>query len=65
MFKEAVKIHFCRGTTNKSFDMFCDLAASGKLNLKPMVTNTFPLADWKKGFDSAEHRDSVKTLLIP
>lgn len=65
MFKEAVKIQFCRGTTNRSFDMFCSLAATGKLNLKPMITNTFPLEDWKKGFDSAEHRDSVKTLLIP
>lgn len=65
MFKEAVNIHFCRGTTNRSFEMFCSLAASGRLNIKPMITNTFPLREWQKGFDSAEQRDSVKTLLIP
>lgn len=65
MIREVVKIQFCRGMTNKSFEIFCSLAASGKLNLKPIITNRFPLEEWKTGFDSAEHRDSVKTLLIP
>jgi len=35
------------------------------LNLKPLVSNVFPLADWEKGFEMTASRDSVKTLLIP
>lgn len=65
MMKEVVRIHFCRGTTYGSFARFCSLASTGRLNLRPIISNQFPLEDWKKGFESAESRESVKTLLIP
>lgn len=65
MMREVVRIHFCRGTTYGSFARFCALASTGRLNLRPIISNRFPLEDWKKGFESAESRESVKTLLIP
>ena len=65
MIKEVIKLHFCRGTTQASFAKFCELAAAGKLNLGPIASHRFPLEDWKKGFESAESRDAVKTLLMP
>lgn len=65
MIREVIRVHFCRGTTYKSFEIFCALASTGRLNLKPLISNKFPLADWEKGFEITESRDSVKTLLIP
>ena len=65
MVKEVIKLHFCRGTSRQSFDTFCSLAATGKMNLEPMISLKLPLDEWRKGFDAAESRDSVKTLLIP
>jgi threonine dehydrogenase-like Zn-dependent dehydrogenase len=65
MMREVVKIHFCRGTTNDAFRIFCELADRGALTLRPLVTHTYPLAEWQAGFGAAESRDAVKTLLIP
>jgi threonine dehydrogenase-like Zn-dependent dehydrogenase len=65
MIREVIRVHYCRGTNYRSFEIFCALAAAGKLSLKPLVSSEYPLADWQKGFESTESRDSVKTLLIP
>lgn len=65
MIREVVKVHFCRGTTYESFSTFCALAATGRLNLGPIVSHTFPLEEWHRAFASAESREAVKTVLIP
>jgi L-iditol 2-dehydrogenase len=65
MMSEVVKIHFCRGATHSSFEKFCSLASTGRLKLKPILSNAFPLEEWRRGFQSIESRDSVKVLLIP
>jgi len=65
MMREVVKLHFCRGTTFRSFARFCQLAADGRLTLSPLISHQFPLPDWQRAFAVVENRDAIKALLIP
>lgn len=65
MINEVIRIQFCRGYTCLSFEKFCSLASLGRLKLKPLITEEYPLREWKKAFGSMERRESVKALLIP
>lgn len=65
MINEVIRIQFCRSYTYLSFEKFCSLASLGRLKLKPLITEEYPLREWKKAFGSMERRESVKALLIP
>jgi len=43
------------------------LLQSGRLNVDPLITHRFPLADFRKGFDLVQHGDPsvIKVLLLP
>jgi L-iditol 2-dehydrogenase len=41
------------------------LAAQGRIRLRPLISHTFPLAEWEKGFQVAEQKQGLKVLLIP
>ena len=42
-----------------------DLQVSGKINLKPLVTNKFPLDQIKQAFESALRGHGLKTIIYP
>jgi len=42
-----------------------DLLAAGRVNLKPLVTHTYPLADWKQAFDRLRRKEGLKVMLVP
>jgi len=65
LINEVIRIQFCRSYTYSTFEKFCSLIALGQLNLKPLITQQYPLKEWERGFQSLEKRESVKTLLIP
>jgi len=41
------------------------LIGSGKLLTKPLVTHTFPITEWQKGFDVMEKKTGIKVVLTP
>ena len=45
--------------------MTLDLQASGKINLKPLITNKFPLSQIKQAFESALTGQGLKTIIYP
>jgi L-iditol 2-dehydrogenase len=65
MIREALRIQSCLGSTSASFEKFRSLASQGRLQLKPLITEEYPLREWEKAFRSMERRESVKALLIP
>ena len=42
-----------------------DLLRSGALNVAPILTHRFDLADWKQGFDLLGSRHAGKVVLLP
>nr|MDO8085272.1 zinc-binding dehydrogenase [Candidatus Sigynarchaeum springense] len=45
-----------------------DLLAAGKVQIKPMITHTFPLDRYQEAFDVAinkEEHDSIKVVIVP
>ncbi|NQT01925.1 MAG: zinc-binding dehydrogenase, partial [Planctomycetes bacterium] len=45
--------------------MALDLQASGNIDLKPLVTNKFPLDNIKEAFDTALTGKGLKTVILP
>jgi L-iditol 2-dehydrogenase len=41
------------------------LAAQNHVQLRPLVSHVFPLAQWERAFELAEQRQGLKILLIP
>jgi L-iditol 2-dehydrogenase len=41
------------------------LMAEGKVKTAPLITDIFPVTDWRKAFDTFETRRGIKTLLKP
>jgi L-iditol 2-dehydrogenase len=42
-----------------------NLMATGAVKTEPLVSETFPLTDWRKAFDVFERRSALKTVLQP
>lgn len=42
-----------------------DLIASGKINVKKMISKVLPLSEWRQGFELGFNREAVKVILIP
>jgi L-iditol 2-dehydrogenase len=41
------------------------LLADGKVQTRPLISHTFPLAEWRQAFDMFEQRRGVKMVLLP
>ena len=53
------------GSNTYHCKMALDLQASGKINLKPLITNKFPLSQIKQAFESALSGQGLKTIIHP
>lgn len=42
-----------------------NLMASGKVQLRPLVTAIMPIAEWQAAFDTFERREGIKIVLTP
>jgi L-iditol 2-dehydrogenase len=49
----------------RGWDRGLRLAGAGKVQLKPLISHTFPLSQWEKAFEIAEKGDGIKVLLVP
>ena len=63
-YKELV-ITGSHGSNTYHCKMVLDLQASGRLNLKPLITNKFPLSQIKQAFESAVKGHGLKTIIYP
>jgi len=41
------------------------LIEEGKVNLRPLITDCFPLKEWERAFEIARVRNSIKVMLYP
>ncbi len=41
------------------------LVQKGKVNIKSLISHTFPLEEWEKGFAMARNKDGYRIVLIP
>ncbi len=63
--KKAVHLTFSFSSTWTSWERALSMMSTGKVNLDPLITETFPLNEWEKGFDLLERLEAIKVLLIP
>ena len=55
----------CRGDPTASWIKALQILGTGKLNLKPIITDILPLSRWEEGFRLASSKNSLKVLLQP
>lgn len=62
-----VRVHGVFSYASRHFEKTLRLIENGKLNVQPLVTHTFPLADFRRAFDLLEQRTERvgKVLLKP
>lgn len=53
------------GQRNWDWDRVLHMMEQKELNLLPLITHRFSLADWEKGFTAAEKMEGIKVLLYP
>lgn len=63
--KKAAHLIFSFSSTWTSWERALSLISTGKVNLSPLITETFPLKEWEKGFNLLEDLSAIKVLLIP
>jgi 2-desacetyl-2-hydroxyethyl bacteriochlorophyllide A dehydrogenase len=62
-----LRVHGVFAYTTRSFEQALRLIESGRLDVRPLVTHTFPLRDYEKAFDLLRRRPEpvVKVILKP
>jgi L-iditol 2-dehydrogenase len=62
-----LRVHGVFAYTTRSFEQALRLIESGRLDVRPLVTHTFPLRDFEKAFDLLRRRPEpvVKVILKP
>jgi len=55
----------CRGDPTISWIKALQILGTGKLNLRPIITDILPLGRWEEGFRFASSKNSLKVLLQP
>lgn len=63
--KKAVHLTFSFSSAWTSWERALSMMSTGRVNPDPLITRTFSLEEWKKGFDPLERLEVIKVLLIP
>jgi len=53
------------GTSHSSWSRLMTLFAQDKIRAEKMVSETFPLSDWKTGFTKMKNKEGYRFVLIP
>jgi L-iditol 2-dehydrogenase len=53
------------GYNSATWDHTLEILAQGKVRLGDFITHKLPLAEWKRGFELCEQKESLKVLLQP
>ena len=60
--RKGLTIMMCRRMKH-TYPRAIDMVASGKIDLKPLVTHRYPFAEFAKAFLTAENREGIKVVL--
>lgn len=60
-----VEIQNSFASTWKSWDVALKLVAQGKIQLSPLVSQTWPLSRWQEAFQQSCDRQGIKHILLP
>jgi len=60
-----VKVTGSLGSRWTSWERALQMVARGQVQLKPLVSDILPLAEWKKAFDLFEAKKGLKIVLDP
>jgi L-iditol 2-dehydrogenase len=63
-FKE-LKVTGSLGSRWTSWEKALQLTAQGKVQLHPLVSDSFPITDWEKAFAMFEQKQGLKLVLTP
>ena len=64
VFKE-IDVRFSKSSTYMSWDRAISMVARGRVDVRPLITHTFKLADWQKGLDVSASGEAIKVVLFP
>ena len=64
VFKE-IDVRFSKSSTYMSWDRAISMVASGRVDVRPLITHTFKLADWQRGLDVSASGEAIKVVLFP
>ena len=62
---KAVDLNFSASSNWTSWKRALSILSSGKINVDPLITRTFPLDQWQEAFDLLRRMEAIKILLIP
>ena len=63
--RKELTIALCRRMTPADLPRAVRLAADGRIELSPLVTGRYPLADWEQAFDHLVERRGLKAVVEP
>lgn len=63
--KKAVHLDWSMSSSWTSWEKAVSLLASGKVNVKPLISGSYPLTDWESSFEKIETLEAIKILLVP
>ena len=52
-------------STPPSWQRALNLMRTGKVQMEPLITHSFPVTEWEKGFRTFEDRSGIKTIFVP
>lgn len=52
-------------STPPSWQRALELMRAGKVQTKPLITHSFPVTEWQKGFATFEDRSGIKAIFVP
>ena len=60
-----LKVFGVLGHTLRTWDRVVKIFESGKIDLSPIISHTFPLSRWQEAFELFENKKGIKILLSP
>jgi L-iditol 2-dehydrogenase len=63
--RKAINVSCSFSSNWTSWERAISLLGSGRVNIDPMISGSYPLEEWKKAFGLLRNLEAVKILLIP
>lgn len=64
VFKE-IDVRFSKSSSYMSWDRAISMVASGRVDVRPLITHKFPLAQWQEALNVSATGEAIKAVLIP
>ncbi|UCD76988.1 MAG: alcohol dehydrogenase catalytic domain-containing protein [Desulfobacterales bacterium] len=62
---KSVQLTWSHSSNWTSWERAISILAGGKIDVSPLISYSFPLAEWEKAFELLENMEAIKILLLP